>query len=160
MVLRCYYRYMMFMMIQHVCVGIGIDKSRIRVHKAIHHENSWTFPKSTKHIKIINNMSLPLYDDILGQRFGYQFLSWNNDYGLHQNLEKTQKNNKRCSLCSSLSVFNEIVTFFIGKTSIKTIRRILILYDENITISLIVREPPDVVNCDTYLCSIHQNLCL
>ncbi len=45
-----------------MCAWIETDRITSPVHKAMHKENSYTFTKSTKDIKIINNIILPQYD--------------------------------------------------------------------------------------------------
>ncbi len=90
----------MFIIIQHLCAGIECDKIRIQVHKAMHKEILWTLLKSTKDIKTINNISLPLCGGILKQSFGYQILQCINDCNMNHNISETRKKNDTYSLCS------------------------------------------------------------
>ncbi len=102
---RFYCRYIMLIIIQHLSAQIQTYEIRLTVHKAMHKENSWTSTKSTKDIKITNNILLPYYDDILEHGFEYQILSCRNNYNIHQNFSKTGKNNERRILCSSLRYY-------------------------------------------------------
>ncbi len=96
MVLRCYCRYIIFIIIQHLCIGIETDKIRKQVHKAIHKENSWTSIKSTKYIKMINKIYLQHYCDIFWiQFFGMEFYKGNITMIWTRIFQDTERKNKR-----------------------------------------------------------------
>ncbi len=70
----CYCRYIIFIIIQHLYAGISQDIIRQPVHKAMHKENSRTFTKSTKDIKITNKILSQYYYNIFRSSFGYGIL--------------------------------------------------------------------------------------
>ncbi len=94
-----YCRYMMLIIIQHLCHRIGSDEIAARVHKAMDKEKSWTFAKSTKSSKIINNILLSYYYHILRHSFGFDILSYKYAYDMNHNFYKTRKKIKGSCLC-------------------------------------------------------------
>ncbi len=99
---RYYYIYIFIIIIQHLYNGIGVNIIRKPIHKAIDKQNSWTSTKSTKDIKIINNITSRQYGDILGQGYGYQILAAHHDYTMNHYSSKTRKKNERSGLCSRI----------------------------------------------------------
>ncbi len=94
--------YIKLVIIQHLCVAFESDIIRGQIPKPMYKEKSWTSTKSTKDIKIINNIILPQYDQVLGQFYGHQILAADHYYNIKGNFAKTRKKNKRCSLCSRI----------------------------------------------------------
>eukprot|EP01084_Bolivina_argentea_P048266 88945_1 len=93
-------------------------------------EKSWISTKSTKEIKIINNIILPQYDHILGQSYGYQILPGTDDCNINQNFYKIRKNTEWSILCSRISVFNRIKKFIIRNETQNNIDITAILYQQ------------------------------
>ncbi len=94
--------YIKLVIIHYLCVAFESDIIRRRIQKPMYKEKSWTSTKSTKDIKIINNIILPQYDQVLGQCYGHQILAANHYYDIKVNFAKTRKKNKRGSLCSRI----------------------------------------------------------
>ncbi len=67
-------RYIMFNIILYLFAWIEIYRVGVRVHKAMYKENSWILSKSTKDIKIINNIILSYYYGIFGSTFKYEIV--------------------------------------------------------------------------------------
>ncbi len=102
MVLRCYCRYIIFIIIQHLCIGISRSKIRLPVHKAMHKENSWTSIKSIKYIKTINKISLQYYYDIFGSSFEYGIFKGEKKLLYEPEFLISFRRHKRCILCCSI----------------------------------------------------------
>ncbi len=97
--------YIMFNIILYLFAWIEIYQIGLPVHNSMHKHNLWTSTKTTKDIKIINNILLPYYYHILRQSFGHQILWCNNDYNMNCNFVKTRKKNKSCCLCSTIRYY-------------------------------------------------------
>ncbi len=108
----------MYIIIQHLCIGIENYPITKRVHNSMHKQNSWTSTETTNDIKIINNIILPQYDDILGQSYGYSILPGNHYHNIHHNFLKTRKKNKSCILCSTIRYYASYKLYSIRKCKI------------------------------------------
>ncbi len=64
-------RYIIFTIILYLFAWIEIYRGGVQANKAMYKENSWILIKSTKDIKIINNILLPYYHNIFRSSFGY-----------------------------------------------------------------------------------------
>ncbi len=102
MVLRFYYRYIMFVIIQHLCIGKESHEITAPVHNAMYKKISSTLPKSTKNIQIVNKISLPHYYNIFGHSFGFWILPYSYHHNMNQNFYLTRKNIERRSFCSRI----------------------------------------------------------
>ncbi len=93
----------MISIILHLFAWIEICQIGLRVHKAMHKENSWTLSKSTKHIKIINKILLQYYHNIFRPSFGYGIFKGKNWSLYEPNCQTFFRRHKRGILWCSTS---------------------------------------------------------
>eukprot|EP01084_Bolivina_argentea_P210618 358422_1 len=137
-VLRFYSIYIMFVIIQHLCIGIERDKIRGPVHEAMYEQKSSTLGKSTNDIKIINKISLSYHYHIFGCSFGFDILPCSYDYNMNQNFDHIRKNIEKTQFILNnevpyFFVFKGILKFLSKQTMVNIIQIIVIFYNNDIT---------------------------